>query len=291
MKKKKIHINDGLIFSTINALILIIFTIIIAVPIWNVFISSFATSQVLSKDNFIFFPQELTLNNYKTVFRDDTILQAFFISVLKTGVGIFAHVFFTAFFAYPLSKKYLKGRKLYTAIGIGTMFFSGGLVPTYLLIKRLGLLDSFWVYIIPTMFTYYAAIILMNFFRDIPDSFEESAMLDGASHWQIFTKIYLPLTKPALATIAMWHAVYQWNDFFSAKLYISNKKLYPLQMKLYQIIVESQNFKDFSPDAVMTTTKGVQLATIVVTALPIVIIYPLFQRYFISGAMMGGVKE
>lgn len=289
--RKKVRVDDNFIFSVVNVSLLILFTIIIAIPIWNVFISSFASSQALSKGDYIFFPQELTLNNYRTVFRDDSILQAFFISILKTVVGIFAHVFFTAFFAYPLSKKYLKGRKIYTAIGIGTMFFSGGLVPTYLLIKSLGLLDSFWVYIIPTMFTYYAAIILMNFFRDIPESFEESAMLDGASHWQIFTKIYIPLTKPALATIAMWHAVYQWNDFFSAKLYISNKALYPLQMKLYQILVESQNIKDYSPDAVMTTTKGVQLATIVVTALPIIIIYPLFQRYFISGAMMGGVKE
>lgn len=289
--RKKIRVDDNLVFSVVNVSLLILFTIIIAIPIWNVFISSFASSQALSKGDYIFFPQELTLNNYRTVFRDDSILQAFFISILKTVIGIFAHVFFTAFFAYPLSKKYLKGRKVYTAIGIGTMFFSGGLVPTYLLIKSLGLLDSFWVYIIPTMFTYYAAIILMNFFRDIPESFEESAMLDGASHWQIFTKIYIPLTKPALATIAMWHAVYQWNDFFSAKLYISNKALYPLQMKLYQILVESQNIKDYSPDAVMTTTKGVQLATIVVTALPIIIIYPLFQRYFISGAMMGGVKE
>ncbi|AQS54280.1 Inner membrane ABC transporter permease protein YcjP [Jeotgalibaca dankookensis] len=289
--RKKVRVDDNFIFSVVNVSLLILFTIIIAIPIWNVFISSFASSQALSKGDYIFFPQELTLNNYRTVFRDDSILQAFFISILKTVVGIFAHVFFTAFFAYPLSKKYLKGRKVYTAIGIGTMFFSGGLVPTYLLIKSLGLLDSFWVYIIPTMFTYYAAIILMNFFRDIPESFEESAMLDGASHWQIFTKIYIPLTKPALATIAMWHAVYQWNDFFSAKLYISNKALYPLQMKLYQILVESQNIKDYSPDAVMTTTKGVQLATIVVTALPIIIIYPLFQRYFISGAMMGGVKE
>ena len=291
MKNKKLRVDDNFIFSVINAVLLILFTLIIAIPIWNVVASSFASSQSLAKGDFIFFPDEFTLNNYRTVFKDDSILQAFFISVLKTFVGIFAHVFFTAFFAYPLSKTYLKGRKLYSAIGIGTMFFSGGLVPTYLLIKSLGLLDSFWVYIIPTMFTYYASIILMNFFRDIPDSFEESAMLDGASHWQIFTRIYLPLSKPALATIAMWHAVYQWNDFFSAKLYITNKSLYPLQMKLYEILVESQNFKDFSPDAAVTTTKGVQLATIVITALPIVIIYPLFQRYFISGAMLGGVKE
>lgn len=293
MKRNKKRKNDHLIFSVTNATILILFTIVIAVPVWNVVASSFASSQVLARGDYIFFPKELTLNNYKAVFKDETILRAFFVSVLKTIVGIFFHVFFTAFFAYPLSKGNLKGRNIYTIIGVGTMFFSGGLVPTYLLIRSLGLLDSFWVYIIPAMFSYYASIILMNFFRDIPVSLEESAMLDGASHWQIFSKIYLPLSKPALATIAMWHAVYQWNDFFTAKLYISDKKLYPLQMKLYEILVDSQtrSLKDFAPGATVTTTKGVQLATIVVTALPIVIIYPLFQKYFISGAMKGAVKE
>ena len=293
MKRNKKRKNDHLIFSVTNATILILFTIVIAVPVWNVVASSFASSQVLARGDYIFFPKELTLNNYKAVFKDETILRAFFVSVLKTIVGIFFHVFFTAFFAYPLSKGNLKGRNIYTIIGVGTMFFSGGLVPTYLLIRSLGLLDSFWVYIIPAMFSYYASIILMNFFRDIPVSLEESAMLDGASHWQIFSKIYLPLSKPALATIAMWHAVYQWNDFFTAKLYISDKKLYPLQMKLYEILVDSQtrSLKDFAPGATVTTTKGVQLATIEVTALPIVIIYPLFQKYFISGAMKGAVKE
>ena len=293
MKRNKKRKNDHLIFSVTNATILILFTIVIAVPVWNVVASSFASSQVLASGDYIFFPKELTLNNYKAVFKDETILRAFFVSVLKTVVGILFHVFFTAFFAYPLSKGNLKGRNIYTIIGVGTMFFSGGLVPTYLLIRSLGLLDSFWVYIIPAMFSYYASIILMNFFRDIPVSLEESAMLDGASHWQIFSKIYLPLSKPALATIAMWHAVYQWNDFFTAKLYISDKKLYPLQMKLYEILVDSQtrSLKDFAPGATVTTTKGVQLATIVVTALPIVIIYPLFQKYFISGAMKGAVKE
>ncbi|MGX7109473.1 carbohydrate ABC transporter permease [Facklamia miroungae] len=293
MKTIKKYFHDDYLFSFFNSILLILFTIIIAVPVWNVVASSFATSEVIAKGNYILFPQELTLNNYRAVLKDETIFRAFIISILKTIIGMFTHVFFTALFAYPLSKHYLKGKSIYKSIGIGTMFFSGGLVPTYLLIRSLGLLDSFWVYIIPSMFTYYAAIILMNFYRDIPASLEESAMLDGASHWQIFSKIYLPLSKPALATIGMWHAVYQWNDFFTAKLYISREELYPLQMKLYEIIVNSQtrSLKDFSFDAAATTTKGVQLATIVITALPIVIIYPLFQKYFISGAMSGSIKE
>lgn len=293
MKRKKININDGFIFSIINATILILFTIIIVVPVWNVVVSSFATSETLAAGDYIFFPQKWTTSNYSAVFSDKTIGRAFLVSVAKTVIGVFAHVLFTALFAYPLSKRYLKGRSIYTAIGIVTMFFGGGMVPTYLLIKNLGLLNSFWVFIIPVMFSYYDAIILMNFFRDIPESLEESAQLDGASHWVIFSKIYLPLSKPALATIAMFHGVYQWNDFFTAKLYINNRNLFPLQMKIYEIIVESQTrtMQNISPGMIKTTSKGVQLATIVITSLPIIIIYPLLQKHFISGAMMGAVKE
>lgn len=195
---------------------------------------------------------------------------------------------------YALSKKYLRGRKLYVAMGVITMFFSGGMIPTYLLIKSLGMLDSFWVYIIPALFSYYDVVILMNFFRNVPDSLEESAKIDGAGDWRVFLKIFIPLSMPAMATIALFNGVGQWNDFMTTKLYITDQNLYPLQMKLYEIIVQSQtqSMQNIGGSAVIeTTTKGVQLATIVITTLPIVVMYPLLQRYFISGMMMGAVKE
>lgn len=287
------HDKDSKWFDVINYLLLIAFTIIIIVPLWNILISSFTSGRSLNSGEFRLWPENFSLENYRAVFRDTSIWNAFFISIAKTVVGVITHVFFTAMFAYPLSKPDLAGRKFYTSIGIITMFFGGGIIPTYLLIKSLGLLNSFWVYIIPALFSYYDAIILMNFFRGVPSSLEESAKMDGASDWRIFLQIYLPLSKPSLATIALFNGVNQWNDFFTTKLYITDEKLYPLQMKLYEIIVQSQMQAVQNPGsyAIETTTRGVQLATIVVTTIPILVIYPLLQRYFISGMMLGAVKE
>lgn len=284
---------DGRLFDLINVIILIIFTILIIVPLWNVLISSFASGQALARGNFIFWPDELSLENYKAVFRDSSMIRAFFVSVAKTVIGVLTHVFFCAMMAFAMSKANLKGRKLYSTMGIITMFFSGGMIPTYLLIRELGLLNSFWVYIIPALLSYYDVIILMNFFRNVPDSLEESAMIDGAGYWRVYLQIILPLSKPALATIALFNGVNQWNDFMTARIYITDKTLYPLQMKLYEIIVQSQTqgMQNIGTAVAQSTTKGVQLATIVMTTIPILLIYPLLQKHFISGMMVGAVKE
>ncbi|KRM27310.1 hypothetical protein FC91_GL002655 [Schleiferilactobacillus harbinensis DSM 16991] len=167
------------VFNVVNIIILSLFTLIIVVPLWNIVISSFASSTALSNGNFIFWPQQLSLDNYRAVFRDPGLWRSFFISFAKTAVGVITHTLFCAIVAYPLSKRRLRGRKLYSTMGIITMFFSGGMIPTYLLIKSLGMLDTFWVYIIPSLFSYYDVIILMNFFRQVPDSLEESAKIDG----------------------------------------------------------------------------------------------------------------
>ncbi|WP_071130111.1 carbohydrate ABC transporter permease [Enterococcus timonensis] len=286
--------KDSKIFNFVNILLLVVFTIIIIVPIWNVVASSLASSEALAKGDFVFWPSELSFDNYKRVLNDSTLWNALWISASKTVLGVLAHTTFCAIMAFALSKRNLKARGLYSTMGIITMFFSGGMIPTYLLIKSLGLLDSFWVYIIPALFSYYDVVILMNFFRDVPTSLDESAKIDGASEWKIFKDIYVPLSKPALATIALFHGVWQWNDFMTTKLYITDKGLYPLQMKLYEIITQSQAASSQGLNAAIainTTSKGVQLATIVITTIPILVIYPLLQKQFISGMMLGAVKE
>ncbi|MEK3746811.1 carbohydrate ABC transporter permease [Paenibacillus sp. FSL E2-8871] len=285
---------DSRIFNTINIILLCICTVIIVVPLWNVVVSSLSSGKALAEGGFIFWSTDFSLENYRAVFNDETIGLAFLVSIAKTFIGVITHVFFCAMIGYGLSKKYIRGRKLYVAMGVITMFFSGGMIPTYLLIKSLGLLNSFWVYIIPALFSYYDVVILMNFFRNVPDSLEESAKIDGAGDWRIFLKIFIPLSMPAMATIALFNGVGQWNDFMTTKLYITDQALYPLQMKLYEIIVQSQtqSMQNVGGSAIIeTTTKGVQLATIVITTLPIVVMYPILQRYFISGMMMGAVKE
>ncbi len=288
-------VRENRLFNFLNLALLVVFTLIVIVPIWNVVVSSFTSSTALADGHSIFWSQDFTLQNYQKVFADTSIWRAFGISIAKTVVGAFTHVLFCAMVAYGLSKKHLVGRGFYTRFGVITLYFGGGMIPYYLLIRSLGLLDSFWVYIIPGMLSYYDVIILMNFFRDVPASLEESAKIDGASDWTIFTKIFLPLSKPALATITLFNGVAQWNDFMTAKMFITNQNLYPLQMKIYEIIVQSQT-KGFDNAAltnsvVQSSSKGVQLATIIVTTVPILVIYPLLQRYFISGMMVGAVKE
>ncbi len=291
MKIKKL--KSDRVFDIVNTLLITIITIIILVPLLNVVASSFAESRALAEGNFIFFPGKWSLDNYKAVFKDVSIWKAFGISVAKTLIGVVTHVFFCAMVAYALSKRDLRGRKLYTVMGVITMFFSGGMIPTYLLMKQLGLLNSFWVYILPQLFSYYDVVILMNFFRQVPSSLEEAAKIDGAGVWRTFLTIAMPLSKPALATIALFNGVYQWNDFMTAKLYMTDKNLYPVQMKLYEIIVQqqAQSMNSIGNVALSTTSKGIQLATIVVTTVPIIISYPLLQKHFVSGMMLGAVKE
>ena len=292
MNRGQMRVSESKIFDVINNMVLVVMAIVIIVPLWNIVVSSFSSGKALAEGGFIFFPKEYSLENYRTVLRDTTIWKAYVITIAKTLIGVVTHLFFCSMVAFGLSKRELRGRKLYTAMGVITMFFSGGMIPTYILMKQLGLLNNFLVYILPQLFSYYDVVILMNFFRQVPSSLEESAKIDGAGIWTVFLRIILPLSKPALATIALFNGVYQWNDFMTAKLYITNKDLYPVQMKLYEIIVQQQTQTMSVGSFVMeTTTKGVQLATIVITTVPIVIVYPLLQKHFVSGMMLGAVKE
>lgn len=289
---KKANISENKRFDIINGFVLLLIAVIIVVPIWNIVACSFSSGKSLAEGGFVFWPKEFSTENYRAVMNDISMWKAYIISVSKTVIGVVTHVFFCSMVAYGLSKKDLMGRKLYTAMGVITLFFSGGMIPTYLLMRQLNLTNRFMIYIIPALFSYYDVVILMNFFRQIPVSLEESAKIDGAGVWKIFLKVIIPLSKPALATIALFNGVYQWNDFMTAKLYITDKALYPVQMKLYEIIVQ-QSVKNMPVGSVVmeTTSKGIQLATIVITTVPILIAYPLLQKHFVSGMMLGAVKE
>lgn len=294
MKSAVGKIKSIKIFNLISYILLLLMAIVIIVPVWNIIVGSFSSAYALAKGDGLFWPSEFSSENYIAVFRDDSIWLAFLVSVLKTVISVICHVLFCSMVAFGMSKSYLKGRKLYTAMGIITMYFGGGMIPTYMLIKSLGLIDSFWVYIIPVLFSYFDMIVLMNFFRQIPDSLEESVKIDGGGVWTAFLRLILPLSKPVLSTIALFHGVYQWNDFFTAKLYINTKALYPLQMKLYEIIVNQEMAKMQNVAgsvALDITSRGLQLATIVVTTVPIIIVYPFMQKHFVGGMMLGAVKE
>lgn len=291
LKKRSLTSADA--FDVINVILLVCITLIILLPLWNIIVISFSSAQSIAEGNCLFWPTEFSLENYRRVFADSSILTAFLVSVGRTVIAVALHTFFCAMMAYAMSKQNLVGRKFYSAVGIITMFFSGGMIPTYLVIRQLGLLNNFWVYIIPSLLGYYDIVILMNFFRSIPASLEESARVDGAGHWRTFLSIVLPLSKPALSTIALYQGVYQWNDFMTTRLYITDEILYPLQMKLYLLLTQTTSaaLQSATTSTGVVSSRGLNMATVIISTLPIIAIYPFLQKNFISGIMIGAVKE
>lgn len=290
---KQTFSKDEKIFNTANVIFMVFFLAIIALPLWNIVVLSFNDATDAARGGIYFWPREFSLESYYTVFEDSAIYKAFVISVAKTVIGVVLHTALTAMVAYGMSRRNLMGRKIYMNMGILTMFVSGGMIPTFLLFKELGLLNNFWVYIIPVLFSFYDMVILMNFFRSIPFSLEESAMMDGANPFIIFVKIILPLSLPVLATIALFHGVFQWNDYMTANIYVDDRSLYPLQMLLFRIVSENLSPAVATGTNVVrnTTSQSLQLATMVVTTVPVVVIYPFLQKYFIQGMTLGSVKE
>jgi putative aldouronate transport system permease protein len=288
MKSKKLNV-----FNLFNVIVLLIVSATILFPIINIVALSFNDANDAMRGGVYLWPRVFSFENYKAVLQDKSITRALFISVSKTLIGTITHVLFTAMVAYGMSNQDLRFRSIYVKIGVFAMFFSGGTIPYFLLIKNLGLYNSFWVYIVPAVFSFYDMIIIMNFFRELPTALSESAQVEGADHFCIFRKIYLPLSMPVLATIALFNGVGQWNEYMPAKLFVTDTKLWPLQMVLYQIIVKSQASQMILNSTVQihTSTRSVQLATMVITTAPVVIMYPLLQKYFISGMIVGAVKE
>ncbi|MBZ4663879.1 MAG: transporter permease [Caloramator sp.] len=283
------------VFDTINILIMLIICFLTLYPIWYVIVNSFNDGMDAMRGGIYWWPRKFSLDSYKVVFSSPGIAKAMWITVAKTVIGTIVHVFFTAMVAYALSKRDLIGRKFYMTIGTITLFFGGGLIPYYLLLKNLGFLDKFIVYIIPAMFSFYDAIIFMAFFREIPSSLEEAARIDGANDFVIFLKVILPVSLPVIATIALFHGVYQWNDYFTGMIFINNPDLQPIQTYLYRIVAQagSNTAMQAAPGGIVTrtvTSQSIKLATMVVTTFPIVCVYPFLQKYFVKGMMIGSVK-
>ena len=208
------------IFNVFNIAFITFFSIIIIFPIVNIIALSFNDGMDSMKGGIYFWPRMFTLDNYRIILSDKTVFRAFFVSAMRVLIGVASHLFVTGIAAYAMSKPSLMGRSIFIKMGIITMFFSGGMIPSFLLINSLGLYNTFWVFIIPVMFSFYDMIIFMNFFRNLPASLEEAARIDGAGVFKVFFKIIVPLSMPVFATIALFHGVFQWNDYFTAKLYI-----------------------------------------------------------------------
>lgn len=296
--RKIIRSRGTMIFDVINTCIMILICFLCIYPIWYVVVNSFNDAKDAMMGGIYWWPRKFSLENYKTVFEDKNVVQAFKVTIGKTIFGTLLNVFFTAMVAYPLSKTQLVGRKVYMLIGVITMFFSGGLIPTFILFKQLHLLNNFLVYIIPAAFNFFNLLIFINFFREIPASLEESAKIDGANDWFIFMRVIIPLSKPVLATIALFAGVGQWNDYFGGLMYMTNRvELEPIQTYLYRMVAQVQSsqvagsISAANITASNTTSTSIKLAAMVITTLPICCVYPFLQKYFVKGMMVGAVKE
>ena len=264
-------------------------------PVWYTIVLSFNNSTDTLLGGVYWWPRKFTLESYRTVFLDKTIVKAFSVTIWRTAVGTVTSVLFTAMVAYAFSKRRLMGHRLYMTLGTITMFFGGGLIPYFIVIKNLGLYDTFLVYIIPALFNFWNCIIFISFFREIPAALEESARIDGANDMKIFARIIIPLSMPALATIALFNGVYHWNDYFSGVMFINNPDLQPIQTFLYRVIASASAARTVSaiPIAIgglQINSTSVKLATMVITTAPIICVYPFLQRFFVKGVMVGSVK-
>lgn len=284
----------SIIFDTSNYVFLVFFALLTIVPLIYIISGSFSTDSQLATTNFFLIPAHPTLAAYKYLFQTVAIVRAFGVSVYVTVFGSFLNLVFTSSMAYALSKRDLPGRNLILNAIIFTMVFGGGLIPTYFVVRQMGMLNSLWSLMIPGLINAFDLIIMKNFFQSIPSSLMDAAKIDGCSDIGVFVRIVLPLSKPALATFALFYAVGHWNEYMSALIYINNQNLWPLQMLLQEIVTGAQKLASQmlnNPAYTPPPAKSIQMGVMVVSTLPLVILYPFLQKYFAKGVMIGAVKE
>ncbi|PQP83965.1 ABC transporter permease [Paenibacillus sp. PCH8] len=281
------------IFDIVNISFISMFVIFCLTPFMHTIAISLSSNRAITSGEVTIFPKEFNWDAYGQVFSDQSMIYSLGFTTLLTVATTVLCMLFTIAAAYPLTKKKLKGRKLFMYVIIITMFFSGGIIPEYLLIRDLNMLNSVWALILPGLVSPFNLIILISFFRGIPDSLEEAAEIDGSSHVHTLFKVILPLSMPVLATLALFYAVGRWNGFQDSLMYITDPKLYPLQLKMYQMVqnnMVSELTLMEGASRTRLTPESLKAATVVFATVPILLVYPWLQKYFVSGAMLGAVK-
>lgn len=294
--KKRSRFNRNNIWDYLMIAGMILFVCICIYPFWYTIIGSFNDGTDYMRGGVYLLPRDFSLRNYQVTLVDSRLYIGFRVTIARTVVCTITHVFFTSMVAYAMSRPDLPARKPIYWINMFTMFFGGGLIPFYILLKQLRLINTFWVYVVPGLYSVYNMIICSNFFRSIPNEIHESATMDGANEFRIFYRLYLPLSTPVLATIALWVGVGHWNSFFDSMVYTTDRNLQTLQLYLYRMIKTSEFVSTadmgYLPSDVQKNVNPttVRYATIVVSTLPILCIYPFLQRFLTKGIMIGSLK-
>lgn len=278
------------IFDAGNGLFLLLLSAITLYPLWHEISLSLSSKAEALQGGFFFFPRGFTFQAYANVLSSDYIWVAYRNTIFVTVVGTLLSLLVTSSMAYPLAKRTLPWKNVWMTLVVFTMIFSGGMIPVYLVVKELSLLNTLWALILPNLVTAFNVIIVINFIRGIPEEIEESAMMDGANPIRIYFSIIIPLCKPVLATLALWIAVGLWNNFFSALIYLNDKALTTLPLLIRQIIA-GQQLAEETGQLADSSTESVIAATILLSIIPILAVYPYLQKYFVKGVMLGSVKS
>ena len=294
--KEKFGIRQFIIY-----VVVILLTLSCLIPLMNVISLSFSSSQAVASNKVGLWPEEFTFAAYEKIINDAQFWRSFGISVFRVAMALIINLFMIVTLAYPLSKsvKVFRSRKVFMNIMVFAMLFSGGMIPSYLVVRYLGLINSVWALILPGAVPIGSVILVMNFFRRVPKSLEESALLDGANPWQILTRIYIPISLPSLATVSLFSIVGSWNDFFGGLIYITKVENYPLMTYIQSLSVniaetlqKAGGMSTQQLQALLSVSnRNLNAAKIVVAIVPLLVIYPFLQKYFVQGIVVGAVKE
>ncbi len=282
------------VFNVCNICFMLVLVFITLYPFYNIAITSISSGKAVMQGAVKFWPVGLNFQSYKMIFDDPNILVSYKNTILYTVVGTTVNLAMTMMCAYPLSRRHFYGRNIFTVYIVITMFFSGGMIPTYLVVQNLGMIDTIWALVLPVAISSYNMIIMRTFFTNIPESLFESAHIDGANDLQIFVRLAIPLSLPIIATMVLFYAVGHWNSFFSALLYINTKSKLPVQIILRNLVISgemaNQNESLGASSDFVAIDLTFKYSVIMLTTLPILVVYPFVQKYFVKGVMIGSIK-
>ncbi|AGA57412.1 ABC-type sugar transport system, permease component [Thermobacillus composti KWC4] len=278
------------LFSLVNGLLLIGVAIATLYPVWYILVVSLSDTAYVVQGKVFLWPKGLNLDAYKEVLQDSKIPRAYLNTIFYTTLGTTINLLMTAIAAYPLSQKDFFGRKWFMLLIILTMFLNPGIIPNYLLVQKLGLIDTFWALVIPNAIWTFELIILKSFYESMSTSIREAARIDGASEFRILFRIILPLSKPALASIGLFYFMGHWNSYFLPMIYLNDSLKYPLQVVLRDMLIFSEGNRSNLVDAAALAPQALKNATIVLSMIPVLMIYPFAQKYFAQGVMLGAEK-
>jgi putative aldouronate transport system permease protein len=286
--------SDEKIFDVVVNILSALIVVVVLYPLIFIVSASFSDPALVLNGEVVLLPKHITIEAYKNVFHNDQIWHSYGNTILYTVVGTLINLIMTTLAAYPLSRPDLPGRGIIMFFVTLTMFFSGGIIPSYLLVKNLGMVDTMWALVIPGAIATYNLIVMRTYFQSsIPWEIQEAAHIDGCSNWKLLTHVILPLSKPILAVMILFYAVGHWNSFFNALIYIRSKDMYPLQLVLREMLLISQA-DSFDSSAGMVDkvllAESIKYVVIIISSLPVLLMYPFVQKHFVKGVMIGSLK-